>query len=94
MITRRRRPGNRINEGPKSPAVGKLPTRKFPVEREIQQLEEELQAFNERIAYLEDEGHESRATDVLKANALDFARRIDELRAMLAEINKQKRVAD
>lgn len=47
--------------------------------------EDELNAFNERIAELEDEGHQSHAMDVLKANAFDFARRIDELRCLLVE---------
>jgi hypothetical protein len=46
-------------------------------------LEDELNAFNERIAELEDEGHRGHAMEVLKANAIDFARRIDELRCVL-----------
>jgi hypothetical protein len=44
-----------------------------------------LDAFNERIAELENQGHRSHAMDVLKANALDFAQRIDELRCVLIE---------
>jgi hypothetical protein len=46
-------------------------------------LEEELNAFNDRIAELEDEGHRGHAMEVLKANAIDFARQIDELRCLL-----------
>ena len=42
-------------------------------------------AFNERIAELEDEGHRGHAMEVLKANALEFARQIDELRCVLVE---------
>jgi hypothetical protein len=34
---------------------------------------------------LENEGHRGHAMEVLKANAIDFARRIDELRCVLAE---------
>jgi hypothetical protein len=67
------------------PTVDKYPARRFPVQHEIQRLEDELNAFNERIAELEGEGHRSLAMDVLKANALDFARRIDELRCVLVE---------
>jgi len=46
-------------------------------------LQQALNAFNERIAELEDEGHSGRAMGVLKANAMDFARQIDELRSLL-----------
>jgi hypothetical protein len=70
------------------PTVSKLPARRFPVQREIQQLADDLDAFNERIAELENEGHRSHAMDVLKANAMDFARRIDELRCVLVESAK------
>ena len=62
-----------------------MPARQFPIQREIQQLKDELNAFNERIAELEAEGHRSAAMEVLKANAIDFARRIDELRSVLIE---------
>ena len=86
MATQRQRTGNRLGIASKQqPAVGKFPARRFPVQGEIQKLEDELNAFNERIAELEDEGHQSHAMDVLKANALDFARRIDELRCVLVE---------
>ena len=84
MTAQRQRTGSRLVARTKQPpTASKFPARKFPVQNEIQKLEEELDAFNERIAELEDEGHQSRAMDVLKANALDFARRIDELRCVL-----------
>jgi hypothetical protein len=89
MTTQRNRTGNRLNKRPESSTAGKLPTRKFPIQRAIQKLEQELHAFNERIAELEDERHNSRAMDVLKENALDFARRIDELRSVLVEQAKK-----
>ena len=86
MTAQRQRTGNRLATRPtQRPAVAKFSARRFPVQREIQKLEEELNAFNERIAELEDEGHRSHAMDVLKANALDFARRIDELRCVFVE---------
>ena len=82
MSTQRRRglqgPGPEMR-----PTVDKFPARRFPIQHEIQKLEDELHAFNERIAELEDEGHRGHAMEVLKANALDFARRIDELRSLL-----------
>ena len=86
MTAQRQRTGNRLGMGSKQrPVMGKLPARRFPIQSEIQKLEDELNAFNERITELEDEGHQSHAMDVLKANALDFARRIDELRCVLVE---------
>jgi len=48
-------------------------------------LEDELDAFNERIAELESEGHCGHAMKVLKAHAIDLARQIDELRCVLIE---------
>ena len=69
----------------KQPTADKYPARPFPIQHEIRQLEDELNSFNERIAELEDEGHRGHAMEVLKANALDFARRIDELRCLLVE---------
>jgi predicted RNase H-like nuclease (RuvC/YqgF family) len=80
MSTQRNRTGNRLNKAPESSTDEKLPTRKFPIQRAIQKLEKELHAFNERIAELEDESHNSRAMEVL-----NFARRIDELRSVLVE---------
>jgi hypothetical protein len=89
MTTQRQRTGNRLTSRSKQqPSVAKISARKFPVQGEIQKLEEELNAFNERIAELEDDGHRSHAMDVLKANAMDFARRIDELRSLLVESAK------
>jgi hypothetical protein len=66
-------------------AVDKYPARPFSVQSEIQKLQEELNAFNERISELEDEGHQGHVMEVLKAHALDFARQIDELRCLLVE---------
>ena len=63
--------------------VDKFPAARFPVQHEIQQLQKELNDFNERIIELENEGHRGHAMEVLKANAIDFARRIDELRCLL-----------
>ncbi len=71
--------------GANRPAVNKYPGRRFPVQQEIQKLQEQLNAFNERIAELEDVGHRGHAMEVLKANAIDFARQIDELRCLLVD---------
>ena len=73
----------------KQPTADKYPARRFPIQHEIRQLEDELNSFNERIAELEDEGHRGHAMEVLKANAIDFARRIDELRCVLVESAKK-----
>jgi hypothetical protein len=86
MATQQQRTGNRLATPPKQqPAVDKYPARRFPVQHEIQKLEDELDAFNERIAELEIEGHRGHAMEVLKANAIDSARQIDELRGVLVE---------
>jgi hypothetical protein len=69
----------------KPPLVDKFLARRFPVQHEIQKLREELSAYNERIADLENEGHQGHAMEVLKAKAIDFARQIDELRCLLVE---------
>ena len=86
MTTRRARTGNllamRAEAGEK---ICKLPAARFPVQHEIQQLQRELNDFNERIIELENEGHRGHALEVLKANAVDFARRIDELRCLLVQ---------
>ena len=71
--------------------VEKYPGRQFPIQNEIRKLEDELNAFNERIAELEDEGHRGHATEVLKAHAIDFARQIDELRCLLIAPTKKGR---
>ena len=53
MTTQLQTTGNRL-AGPKNrPAVEKHSARRFPVQHEIQKLEDELNAFNERIAELE-----------------------------------------
>jgi uncharacterized coiled-coil DUF342 family protein len=57
----------------------------FSIRDRIQTLQKELNDFNERIAELESEDHRGRAVEVLKANAIDFARQIDELRCLLVE---------
>jgi hypothetical protein len=86
MTAQRRITGNRlVTRSDQRLTTGKLPTRQFPVQREIQKRERDLSAFNERIAELEGAGHRGHAMEVLKANAIDFARRIDELRCVLVE---------
>jgi hypothetical protein len=65
--------------------LDRYPAARFPVQHEIQELEKELSDFNDRIIELENAGHHGRAMDVLKANAMDFAQRIDELRCVLAD---------
>jgi H2-forming N5,N10-methylenetetrahydromethanopterin dehydrogenase-like enzyme len=70
--------------GESRPALDKYPARRFPIQQ-IQELQKDLNAFNERIADLENEGHRGHAMEVLKANAIDFARQIDELRCLLVE---------
>jgi hypothetical protein len=85
MPTKRQRTGSRLAGSTSRPAVNKIPARQFPIQREIRQLEDELNAFNDRLVELEAEGHRSHAIRVLKANAIDFARRIDELRCVLIE---------
>ena len=82
-----RRTGNRLETRTGQPQdTGKLPSRRFPIQRSIQKLSDDLDALNERIAELQNEGHRGHAMDVLKANALDFARRIDELRSILVVV--------
>ena len=63
--------------------VDKISAARFPVQHEIQQLQKELNDFNDRIIELEDDGHRGHAMEVLKAKAIDFARQIDELRCLL-----------
>jgi hypothetical protein len=90
MATQRPRLGNRLTSGSRQqPSVGNFPARLFPTQNKIQALENELQAFNERIIELEDEGHRGHAMEVLKANAIDLARQIDELRSLLVEPTKK-----
>jgi hypothetical protein len=86
MATQRQRTGNLLATRPKQgPSVDKFSARRFPIQHKSQNLLEELTAFNERIAELETEGHRGHAMEVLKANAIDFARQIDELRCVLVE---------
>jgi hypothetical protein len=85
MTTHRPKVGTRLAARSTEQLASKLPTRRFPVQREIQNLQNELNAFNDRLAELESEGHRGHAMEVLKANAMDFARRIDELRILLIE---------
>ena len=54
-----------------------------PVERQLDGLFGELAAFNERIAELVKQGHQSHAMSVLKAQAFSLAGQIDELRCLL-----------
>ena len=65
--------------------TNELLARSVPIQYSIQQLSGDLDALNERIIELEQEGHGGYVMDVLKANAMDFARRIDELRCILVE---------
>ena len=69
----------------KQQAANEDPALLFPIQHEIQRLQKELKDLNERIAELEEVGHQGHAMEVLKANAVDFARRIDELRCLLVE---------
>jgi hypothetical protein len=90
MATQRPRLGNRLTSSSRQqPLVGNFPARLFPTQNKIQDLENELQAFNERIIELEDEGHRGHAMEVLKANAIDLTRQIDELRSLLIEPTKK-----
>jgi len=56
---------------------------RFPVQQELEGLFGKLNAFNDRIAELAKDGHQSHAVYVLKAQALSLARHIDELRCFL-----------
>ena len=57
----------------------------FSIQHRIQILQKELSDFNERIAELESAGHRGRMIEVLNANAINFARQIDEHRCFLVE---------
>jgi len=83
--------GNRLaTRAEQPPTTNKLPARTFPIQRSIQQLSDDLDARNERIAELEQEDDRGHAMEVLKANAMDFARRIDELRCLLIVVPTKK----
>ena len=83
MTKQRQTTGSRFGNSASRPAEKTPPARGFPIQREIHKLREALDAFNERIVELEGEGHSGRAMKVLRTNALDFARQIDELRSLL-----------
>ena len=84
MTMRRPRTGNLLTiRAETGRRVDKISAARFPVQHEIQQLQKELNDFNERIIELEDDGHRGHAMEVLKAKAIDFARQIDELRCLL-----------
>jgi hypothetical protein len=85
MTTQRPRASRFATGLKQEPSAGKFPARSFPVQSEIQHLENDLDAFNERILELENENHRGHAMDVLKAKAIDLARKIDELRGLLVE---------
>lgn len=86
MTTRRPRTGSLLAmRAENGENVDKYPARRFPIQHEIQKLQKELNDFNERIIELQKEGHRGHAMEVLKANAIDFARQIDELRCLLIE---------
>jgi hypothetical protein len=90
MATQRPRIGNLLATRAEPPTPKKLPARSFPIQRSIQKLSNDLDAFNERIIELENEGHRGHAMEVLKSNAMDFARRIDELRSILVVVPTKK----
>src|ERR1700694_2546161 len=86
MTTGRQRRGNlSAMRAEKRQAIDQYPARRFPVQHEIHRLVDALNAFNERIEELQRQGHRSHAMKVLKANAIDFASRIDKLRCLLVE---------
>ena len=55
-----------------------------PIQQQLDGLCGELAAFNERIAELVKQGHQSHAMNVLNVQALGLARQIDEFRSFLA----------
>ena len=50
-----------------------IPASRFPAQHEIQHLQNELNAFNDRIINLENEGHRGHAMEAMKAKATDWA---------------------
>jgi hypothetical protein len=69
-------------------ADDKLHSSRAPVQRLLEELDKSLAALNERIAELENDGHQGHALKVLKINAMDLARQIDELRCLLVHVPK------
>ena len=88
MTARRKRSSRFATRSTLESSAVTFPARLFPVQKQIRNLESDLHAFNERIAELENAGHRGHAMEVLKANAIDLVRKIDELRALLAEPDK------
>jgi hypothetical protein len=75
-----------LGDARRDPGQGRQISRgAFSYSTRIEKLQRHLNEFNDRIIELENEGHRGRAMKVLKANALDFARRIDELRCLLID---------
>jgi hypothetical protein len=75
-----------LHEHAKAGSITVRPKRaawRTPVQKELTGLFGELAAFNERIAELTTQGHQSHAMDVLKAQAISLAAQIDELRCIL-----------
>jgi hypothetical protein len=62
---------------------------RFSVQHGIEELQKALAALNEQISELENEGLQGDATDALKANSMDLACQIDELRCLLLVGPKQ-----
>jgi len=92
MFTQRQNVGSRLAGRFKNQLPDKeYSARQFPVQHKIQRLEDELNAFNERIVELAAAGHRGHAMEVLKAHAIDFARQIDELRCLLISPIKKGR---
>jgi len=61
---------------------------RFSSEQGIEDLQKVLAALNERIAELETKGPQSYAMEVLRVNAMDLARQIDELRCLLRKFKQ------
>ena len=95
MATQRQRIGNRLaTHTGRAPTAKKLPARTFPIQRSIQQLSNDLDALNERIIELENEGHWGHAMEVLKANAMDLRvqRLTDEAKTLTERLEDLARV--
>jgi hypothetical protein len=82
MTARGHSTGDQLSGRANRHASENISARQFPILHQIQELQKGLDALNERISELEEEGHHGHAMDVLKANALDFACQIDELRSL------------
>jgi len=94
MTARGHRTFNQLWAPAKRHTLENISARQFLILYQIQELQKGLDALNERIAELEKEGHHGHAVDVLKANAMDFACQIDELRSLsidTAQVSVRKR---